>query len=64
MLLVEIHKPEIFKLNFSRFFLQVIVEIGEKYALKPLFEILEAKLTSKNQKLRSLGADPHCAIPY
>ena len=64
MLLVEIHKPEIFKLNFSRLFLQVIVEIGEKYALKPLFDILEAKLASKNRKLKSAVVDPsHCAIP-
>ena len=44
VLLVEIHKPEIFKLNFSRSFLQIIVQIGEKYTLKPLFDILEAKL--------------------
>ena len=63
MLLVEIHKPEIFKLNFSRSFLQIIVEIGEKYALKPLFDILEAKIASKNQILKSAVVDPHCAIP-
>ena len=44
VLLVEIHKSEIFQLIFSRSFLQTIVEIGEKYALIPLFDILEAKL--------------------
>ena len=44
MLLVEIHRPEIFKFIFSCPFLQTIVEIGEKYALIPLFDILEAKL--------------------
>ena len=44
VLLVEIHKPEIFKLIYSRSFLQTIVEICEKYALIPLFDILEAKL--------------------
>ena len=49
MLLVEIHKPEIFKLKFFRSFLQVMVEIGEKYALEPL---LEAKFASKNRKMR------------
>ena len=63
MLLVEIDKPKNFKLNFSRYFLQIIVEIGEKYALKPLFDILEAKFTSKNQKLKNALVDPHCAIP-
>ena len=30
VLLVEIHKPKNFNLNFSRSFLQIIVEIGEK----------------------------------
>ena len=50
MLLVEIHKPENFKLNFSRSFLQIIVEIGKKYALNPLFNILEAQLASKIEK--------------
>ena len=44
VLLVEIDKPKNFKLNFSRSFLQIIVEIGEKYALNPLFNILEARL--------------------
>ena len=44
VLLVEIHKPKNFKLNFSRSFLQIIVEGGEKYALNPLFNILEAQL--------------------
>ena len=64
MLLVEIHKLKNFKLNFSRSFLQIIVEIGEKYALNPLFNILEAQLASKNQKLKSGVVDPpYCAIP-
>ena len=63
MLLVEIHEPKNFKLNFSRYFLQIIVEIGEKYALNPLFNILEAQLASKNQKLKSAVVDLHCAIP-
>ena len=63
MLLVEIHKPKNFKLNFSRSFLQIIVEIGEKYALRPLFNILEAKLALKNRKLKSAVVDPPCAIP-
>ena len=63
MLLVEINKTEIFKLKFSRSFLQIIVEIGEKYALNPLFNTLEAKLPSKNRKLKSAVVDPPCAIP-
>ena len=50
---VEIHKPEIFKLIFSRSFLQTIVEIGEKYPLIPLFDIVEAKLASKNRNMKS-----------
>ena len=58
MLLVEIQKHKNFKLNFSRFFLQIIVEIGEKYALNPLFNILEAQLASKNRKLKSAVVDP------
>ena len=58
MLLVEIHKPKNFKLNFSRSFLQLIVEIGEKYALNPLFNILEAQLAPKNRKLKSAVVDP------
>ena len=62
MLLVEIHKSKNFELNFSRFFLQIIVEIGEKYALNPLFNILQAQLASKNRKLKSALVDPHCAI--
>ena len=53
MLLVEIDKPKNFKLNFSRSFLQIIVEIGEKYALNPLLNILEVQLVSKNRKLKS-----------
>ena len=60
MLLVEIHKPEIFKLIFSRSFLQTIVEIDEKYALIPLFELLEAKLASKNGKC---GSRPPLCYP-
>ena len=47
VLLVEIHKPKNFKLNFSRSFLQIIVEIGEICALNPLFNILEAQLVPK-----------------
>ena len=47
VLLVEIDKPKNFKLDFSRSFLQIIVEIGEKYALNPLFNILEAQIASK-----------------
>ena len=31
-----------------------MVEIGEKYALKPLFDILEAKFASKNRKIEKL----------
>ena len=58
MLLVEIHKPKIFKLIFSHSFLQIIVEIGEKYALNSLFDILEAQLASKNRKLKSAVVDP------
>ena len=61
MLLVEIHKPKNFKLNFSRSFL--IVEIGEKYALNTLFNILEAKLASKNRKLKSAVVDPPLCYP-
>ena len=57
MLLVEIDKPKNFKLNFSRSFLQIIVEIGEKYALNPLFNILEAQLASKKRKLKSAVVD-------
>ena len=49
LLLVEIHKPGIFKLNFSCSFLQILVEISEKYAIIPLFNILEANLALKNQ---------------
>ena len=63
MLLVEIHKPKNFKLNFSRSFLQIIVEIGEKYALNPLFNILEAQLASKNRKLKSAVVDPPLCYP-
>ena len=33
VLLVEIHKPKNIKMNFSRSFLQIIVEIGDKQAL-------------------------------
>ena len=51
MLLVEIHKPQIFELNFSRSFLQIIVEIDEK------------KLALTNRKLKSAVVDPSCAIP-
>ena len=58
VLLVEIHKPKNFKLIFSRSFLQIIVEIGEKYAQNPLFNILEAQLASKNRKLKSAVVDP------
>ena len=47
VLLVEIHKPKNFKLNFSRSFLQIIVEIGEKYGLNPLFNLLEIQLAPK-----------------
>ena len=61
--MVKIHKPEIFKLKFFRSFLQVMVEIGEKYALKPLFDILEAKFASKNRKLKSAVVDPHYTYP-
>ena len=64
MLLVEIHKPESFNLSFLRSFLQIMVEIGEKYALKSLFDVLEAKLASKNRKLVKCGSrPPYCAIP-
>ena len=63
MLLVEIDKPKNFKLNFSRSFLQIIVEIGEKYALNPLFNILEAQLASKNRKLKSAVVDPLLCYP-
>ena len=63
MLLVEIHKPEIFKLIFSRSFLQTIVEIDEKYALIPLFDILVAKLESKNRKIKSAVAGPPLCYP-
>ena len=64
VLLVEIRKPKNFKLNFFRAFLKIIVEIGEKYALNPLFNILEAQIASKNRKLKSAVLDPpHCAIP-
>ena len=63
MLLVEIHKPKIFKLNFSHSFLQIIVEIGEKYALNLLFNILEAYLASKNRKLKSAVVDPPLCYP-
>ena len=63
MLLVEIHKPEIFKLIFSRLFLQTIVEIDEKYALIPLFHILVAKLASKNRKMTSAVVDPPLCYP-
>ena len=48
VLLVEIHKPEIFMLNLYCHLLQIIVEIGDKCALKPLLDVLEAKLMSKN----------------
>ena len=63
MLLVEIHKPTIFKLIFFRSFLQTIVEIGEKYALIPLFDIMEAKLASKNRKMKSAIVDPPLCYP-
>ena len=63
VLLVEIHTPKNFKLNFSRSFLQIIVEIGEKYALNPLFNILEAQVASINRKLKRAVVDPfHCVI--
>ena len=42
-----------FKLNFSRSFLQIILEIGEKYPLNPLFDIVEAQLASKIEKCGS-----------
>ena len=64
MLLVEIDKPKNFKLNFSRSFLQIIAEIGEKYSLNHLFNILEAQLASKKRKLKSAVVDPpYCANP-
>ena len=63
VLLVEIDKLKNFKLNFSRSFLQIIVEIGEKYTLNPLFNILEAQLASKNRKLKSAVVDPYCPLP-
>ena len=50
VLLVEIHKSEIFKLIFMSVFLHIIVELGEKYALKHFFNHFEAKLTLRNQK--------------
>ena len=59
----EIDKPKNFKLNFSRSFLQIIVEIGEKYDLIPLFDILEAKLALKNRKLKSAVVDPPLCYP-
>ena len=34
VLLIEIHKPKIFKSNFFLAFLQIMVEFGEKYDLK------------------------------
>ena len=45
MLLAEIDENAIFKLIFIRVFLHIIVEIGEKYALKHFFNQFEAKLT-------------------
>ena len=62
-MLVEIHKPKNFKLNFSPSFLKTIVEIGEKYALNSLFNILEAQLASKNRKLKSAVVDPPLCYP-
>ena len=50
VLLVEIHKSEILKLIFMSVFLHIIVELGEKYALKHFFNHFEAKLTLRNQK--------------
>ena len=63
VILVKIHKPKNFKLNFSCSILQIIVEIGEKYALNPLFHILEAQLASKNRKLKSAVVDPPLCYP-
>ena len=64
VLLVEIHKSEIFKLIFMSVFLHIIVELGEKYALKHFFNHFEAKLTLRNQKSKKCGSrPPHCAIP-
>ena len=63
VLSVEIHKPKNYKLKFYRSFLQIVVEIGEKYALNPLFNILEAQLASKNRKLKSAVVDPPLCYP-
>ena len=62
VLLLEIDKPKKFKLNFSRSFLHIIVEIGEKYTLNPFFNILEVQLASKNRKLKSAVVDPHIVL--
>ena len=58
VLLVEIHKSEIFKLIFMSVFLHIIVELGEKYALKHFFNHFEAKLTLRNQKSKKCGSRP------
>ena len=58
VLLVEIDKAKNFKLIFFCSFLQIKVEIGEKYALNPLFNILEAQWASKNWKLKRAVVDP------
>ena len=64
VLLVEIDENAIFKLIFFVFFLHIIVEIGETYALKHFCNQLKAKLTVINRKSEKMRQQtPHCAIP-
>ena len=56
-LLVKMHKFKIFKFNLS------CSKKWWKICSETFFNILEAKLTEKNRKLKSAVVDPHCAIP-
>ena len=54
MLLFEIHRPKNFKLNFPRSFLQIIVAIGEKYTINPLFNTVSVE----KSKIEKCGSRP------
>ena len=63
VLLVEIHKPEIFKIIFSRSFLQIIEEIGREIRSETFIQHTGSTISvekSKNEKCGSRPPPPLC----